>query len=229
VSEQSQIADEDGVATPPANPRASLAGEEAELAGVRELVEALLGGKCAAKAGARIAAVPDMGALARYPARRLELEFGISKAGAVRLSAAFALGRRVERAARAPRPSLRTPALVHDLLAPDVRGLERETFHALLLDGKHRLQAIRRISEGTLTCSLVHPREVFGPALREGAAALIVAHNHPSGDPEPSAEDVSVTRRLIEVGRLVGVPLVDHVVIGEGRWVSLRERMPFES
>ena len=77
------------------------------------------------------------------------------------------------------------------------------------------------MSEGTLSTSLVHPREVFGPALRGGAAAVIVAHNHPSGDPRPSAEDVSVTRRLQETGRLVGIPLLDHVVIGDGCWASV--------
>jgi DNA repair protein RadC len=75
----------------------------------------------------------------------------------------------------------------------------------------------------------VHPREVFGPAVREGAAALIVVHNHPSGDPEPSAEDLSVTRRLIEAGELLGVPLLDHVVVGDVGYVSIRERMRFES
>lgn len=193
------------------------------------LAATLAGGRQAAEAGARLERVGDLGSLSRASVRRLRLQLGLSLAAATRLAAAFALGRRVERAVREPRTSLRMPSLVHDLLAPELRGLDRETFHALLLDGKHRLQARLRVSEGTLTCSLVHPREVFGPALRESAAALIVAHNHPSGDPEPSAEDVSVTRRLIEVGRLVGIPLVDHVVIGDGRWVSLRERMPFES
>jgi DNA repair protein RadC len=118
-------------------------------------------------------------------------------------------------------------AAVFELVAPLVRGLERETFLVLLLDGKHRLRRIERVSEGTLTSSLVHPREVFRPAIAEGAAAVVVAHNHPSGDPEPSAEDLEVTRRLLEVGRLVGIPVLDHLVLGEGRWVSLRERMKF--
>lgn len=193
-----------------------------------DLIGVLAGGRGGEEAGARAERVGDLAALSRASVRRLGLQLGLSRPSATRLAAAFALGRHVERSAREPRPSLRTPSLVHELLAPELRGLERETFHALLLDGKHRLQGKSRVSEGTLTCSLVHPREVFGPALRESAAALIVAHNHPSGDPEPSAEDVAVTRRLIEVGRLVGIPLVDHVVIGDGRWVSLRERMPFE-
>jgi len=129
---------------------------------------------------------------------------------------------------REPRRPLRSPALVHDLMAGELRGLEHETFHALLLDGKHRLRCRVHVSQGTLTSSLVHPREVFGPALREGAAALIVVHNHPSGDPEPSNEDLAVTRRLIEVGNLLGVPLLDHVVVAEERYVSIRERIRFE-
>jgi DNA repair protein RadC len=171
----------------------------------------------------------DVAARSRMTPSQLRRDFGLSRAGAVRLAAAFALGRRVERAVRDPRVSLRSPALVHELMAPEVRGLCRETFHALLLDGKHRLQRRHRVSEGTLTSSLVHPREVFGPALREGAAALIVVHNHPSGDPEPSAEDVAVTRRLIEAGQIVGIPLLDHVVVGAEGYVSIRERIRFEA
>ena len=80
---------------------------------------------------------------------------------------------------------------------------------------------------GTLTTSLVHPREVFRAAVREGAAALVVAHNHPSGDPEPSGEDFDVTKRLLSAANLMGIPLLDHVVLGEHSWVSLRTRMPF--
>lgn len=110
---------------------------------------------------------------------------------------------------------------------PHVRGLERETFHVLALDGKHRLLSRHAVSTGTLTTSLVHPREVFRAAVREGAAAVIAVHNHPSGDPEPSTEDVEVTRRLLEAGQLLGIPLLDHVVIGDARCVSLRERMGF--
>jgi len=81
------------------------------------------------------------------------------------------------------------------------------------------------VSTGTLSTSLVHPREVFAAALRESAAAIVVVHNHPSGDPEPSAQDVAVTQRLVQVGALLGVPLLDHVVVGGDRWVSLRERI----
>ena len=93
-----------------------------------------------------------------------------------------------------------------------------------MLDGKHRLRVRELVSVGTLTGSLVHPREVFRTAVRDGAAAIVVAHNHPSGDPEPSAEDIEVTRRLTQAGRWLGVPVLDHVVLGGARWVSLRAR-----
>jgi DNA repair protein RadC len=172
---------------------------------------------------------PEIALLARRSATHLRREFDLSRAAAARLAAAFALGRRVEASVREPRRSLRSPALVHDLMVGELRGQERESFHALLLDGKHRLRRRQRISEGTLTTSLVHPREVFAPALREGAAALIVVHNHPSGDPEPSTEDLAVTRRLIEVGKLLGIPLLDHVVVADERYVSIRERMRFDT
>lgn len=95
---------------------------------------------------------------------------------------------------------------------------------ALLLDARHRLRRVEQVSEGTLNSSVVHPREVFAPALREGAAALIVAHNHPSGDPTPSAEDRDVTVRLADAGRLLGVRLLDHVVVGDPGFLSMRER-----
>lgn len=173
----------------------------------------------------RLAAATDLTELSRLAAPELRGLAGLTPTQAERLAAAFDLGRAVERARLPARPRLAGPAEVYRLLAPELRGLPKETFHALILDARHRLKGRARVSEGTLSTSLVHPREVFAPALRQGAAALIVAHNHPSGDPEPSAEDVAVTRRLREVGRLVGVPLLDHVVIGDGAWVSLNERI----
>jgi DNA repair protein RadC len=166
-------------------------------------------------------------ALARRSPDELRVLHGLARGQAERLSAAFSLGRAVERTGSPTQPVLRRPGAVHRLLAPEVRGLEKETFHTLFLDTRHRLLGRVRVSEGTLTSSLVHPREVFAPALRRAAASVVVAHNHPSGDPEPSAEDEAVTRRLLEAGRLLGVPLLDHVVLGQGAWVSMRERMGF--
>ena len=149
---------------------------------------------------------------------------GLTRARARRLAACFELGRRVERARMPARPRLSQPGAVAGLLAGEVRGAEQESFHALLLDGRHRLLEHVRVSLGTLASSIVHPRDVFRPALRASAAGLVVAHNHPSGDPEPSTEDIAVTRRLEEAGRMVGIPVLDHVVLGRGTWVSLRER-----
>jgi DNA repair protein RadC len=102
-----------------------------------------------------------------------------------------------------------------------LRHLHVEQFWVAILDAKHHLQATYRVSEGTLTAALVHPREVYGPALRLGAAAILVAHNHPSGDSTPSPEDKAVYKRLQEVGTLLGVPCLDSVIIGNGSTTSM--------
>lgn len=162
--------------------------------------------------------------LSRRRSADLACETGWSAERCERLSAVFAVGRRVETARWQPTEALRDPASVHRLMLPRMRGLEREEFHVLLLDGKHRLRRVSRVSEGTLTTSLVHPREVFRDAVRAAAAAVMVVHNHPSGDPEPSREDLEVTERLVRAGRLLGIPLLDHLVVAEGGYVSLRER-----
>jgi len=162
--------------------------------------------------------------LSRHDPAALAEALGLELACGRRLAAAFELGRRVERARLPRRPRLRSAERVFRLMSPSLRGLERETFHVLLLDSKHRLTERRQISEGTLTASLVHPREVFAVALRHLAAAIVVVHNHPSGDPTPSAEDHAVTQRLVRAGRILGVPVLDHVIVADGGFVSLRER-----
>lgn len=162
--------------------------------------------------------------LARRDPDTLSRETGWPRDACERLAAGFALGRRVEAERYLPRTPLRDPAGVHRFLRPLFRGLEREQFHVLLLDGKHRLRRVALVSEGTLTTSLVHPREVFRDAVRASAAAVMVAHNHPSGDPEPSREDLEVTERLARAGRLLGIPLLDHLVVAEGGFTSLRAR-----
>jgi len=108
--------------------------------------------------------------------------------------------------------------------APRLSGLKLERFYVVLLDGKHRVLEEVLVSQGTLTSSLVHPREVFAPAIRHSAAAVVFIHNHPSGDPSPSADDLEVTRRLCDVGDLVGIRVLDHVVIGDGSFVSFADR-----
>lgn len=193
----------------PRDPSTRLAGADADLAGWRTLL-----------------AARGLAAVSRWSAARLEHEAHLPRALAQRFAAAFALGRAVERARAPVRPVIRDARSVRDLVLADVRGTEREHFFALLLDGRHRVQRRVIVGVGTLTCSLVHPREVFATAVREGAAAVVVAHNHPSGDPTPSGEDLEVTRRLVEAGQLLGIPLIDHVVVAAEGCVSLREQHP---
>lgn len=105
-----------------------------------------------------------------------------------------------------------------------LRDLKVEQFWCVLLDGKNRVKGEALISQGSLTASLVHPREVFAPAIRQSAGAIVFVHNHPSGDPTPSVEDVEITRRLCAVADLVGIRVLDHVVIGDGSYTSFLER-----
>jgi DNA repair protein RadC len=123
--------------------------------------------------------------------------------------------------------ALRSAEAAFQLFRQVLTDRPTEEFWTILLDGKHRVLGLAQTSVGTLTSSLVHPREVFGPAIRMNAAAVIVGHNHPSGDPEPSPEDLEVTRRLVDAGKLLGIPLVDHLVCGGETYVSLRDRMGF--
>ena len=125
----------------------------------------------------------------------------------------------------ATRPQMKAPAEAARILAEYIGDIDRETFVVALLSVRHRVLALNTVSVGCATQALVHPREVFKPAILAGAAAVIVCHNHPSGDPEPSAEDVALTRRLAAAGTLLGIEVLDHVILGElGRFVSLKER-----
>ena len=125
----------------------------------------------------------------------------------------------------AERPSMQAPAQAAPILKQYIGDIDREVFVLAMLTVRHRVLGLHTVSVGCLTASLVHPREVFKPAILSGSAALVIAHNHPSGDPEPSAEDLALTRRLAAAGSLLGIEVLDHLVIGEaGRFVSLRER-----
>ena len=147
---------------------------------------------------------------------------GIGPARAAALTAAFELGRRAL-ACDAKTPAIRGP---DDVLAQvrDLVRARREHFVALLLNARHELQGRETISIGSLNASIVHPREVFLPAILHSAASVVLVHNHPSGDPEPSEEDLSITRRLVEVGELVGIGVLDHVIVASRGTVSFRTR-----
>jgi DNA repair protein RadC len=137
--------------------------------------------------------------------------------------AAIELGRRAAAVPIGFGDPVRDAASVYAHVRGRLPQLDRELFLALLLDGRNRLRAEICVSEGTLTTALVHPREVFAPAIRDRAAALILVHNHPSGDPTPSSEDVALTDRLRQVGEVVGIRVLDHVVVGHGRYISFAE------
>jgi DNA repair protein RadC len=149
---------------------------------------------------------------------------GIGPVKAIEIAAAVELGRRLAAISDDARPVIHSPQDVANLLLPELRDAKKEHFKSLLMDTKNRVLKIVTVSIGTLDSSLVHPREVFKDAIAASAASLIVAHNHPSGDPAPSAEDRRITQRLAEAGQLLGIELLDHIVIGNDCWVSLKER-----
>jgi len=160
--------------------------------------------------------------LARAALRELSAEAGMGPAKSASVCAALELGRRLAARRLHPGAPIRGPEDVFSHFHPSLRLASHEKFIALLLDGRHRVLREEVVSQGTLTASLVHPREVFRPALREAAAALILVHNHPSGDPAPSVEDREVTRRLVRAGELLGVRVLDHVVVAERGFCSLQ-------
>lgn len=209
-------------------PRERLAALGVESLSDAELVALLLrtgGGKQDALvlAAAVLRESGGLGSMATLEVSELARMPGIGPAKSAALVAALEIGRRVAaRRLRAGDP-VRGPADVFRHFHARVRQARHERFFVLLLDGRHRLLREVVISQGTLTASLVHPREVFRPALREAAAAVVLVHNHPSGDPTPSTEDHEITLRLFEAGALVGVPVLDHVVVAERGWSSLCE------
>lgn len=160
---------------------------------------------------------------AREPAE-LARQRGVGRAKAARLVAAFELTRRLRARKPGARIVLSSPAEVYTAFSPLMEDLKREVFRVALLDAQNGLLRDCVISEGTLSASLVHPREVFKPAILESAASVVLLHNHPSGDPSPSREDIRLTRQLVEGARLLDLRIHDHVVIGRGRYVSLAER-----
>ncbi|OHB32605.1 MAG: hypothetical protein A2X84_01345 [Desulfuromonadaceae bacterium GWC2_58_13] len=145
---------------------------------------------------------------------------GIGPAKAAELHAVFELARRFGIEALRPGDRYTCSTEVYQHFHERLRDYRKEVFIALLLDSKNRVLREVQISEGSLTASIVHPREVFAPVVRESAAAVLFVHNHPSGDPTPSREDLEITTRLREAGELMGVRVLDHIIIGSGRYVS---------
>jgi len=166
----------------------------------------------------------DLRGLARASIEELQQVPGVGKVKAIELKAAMELGKRLVAHRRLDRVRIRNAQDVVDLLMIGFKDYETEHFKSLLLNTKNEVLKTVDISRGGVSGTVAAPRDVFRQAVREGATAVIVAHNHPSGDPEPSAIDLDLTRQLVQAGELLGVSLLDHVVFGDGRHVSMKER-----
>jgi DNA repair protein RadC len=164
--------------------------------------------------------------LDRATLRELCAHRGLGPAKAASVKAALELGRRLLAGPGRPAPRLSSSRDVADRFTPRLFNLPREVFIAVLLNARNETIREITVAVGCLTGSLVHPREVFQPAVRDSAAAVILVHNHPSGDPTPSPEDVQLTERLVEAGRILGIRVLDHVVVAHGGYASLMDRPP---
>ncbi|MGE6751885.1 RadC family protein [Rossellomorea sp. NPDC071047] len=149
---------------------------------------------------------------------------GIGLAKAVQIMAAVEFGRRISNLAFDDRYSIRSPEDGANYVMNDMRFLAQEHFVCLYLNTKNQVLHKQTIFIGSLNASIVHPREVFKEAFRRSAASIICIHNHPSGDPTPSREDIEVTKRLVECGRIIGIDILDHLIIGEKKFISLKEK-----
>jgi len=210
-------------------PRERLAHVGPQALSTSELLAIILrtgvkGENVVAMASRLLAAHGGLAGLSRLELAQLEQTHGLGPAKAAQLLAALELGRRLMAEAPEERFQIRSPQDAANILIPLIGHQEQEHFVVLYLDTRNRVTDREVLYKGSLNTSLVRIAEVFRGAIRRNCAAIIVAHNHPSGDPGPSPEDISLTRRLVEAGKLVEVDVLDHVVVGQNRFVSLRER-----
>ncbi len=162
--------------------------------------------------------------ISRASLTELQEVAGVGRVKAIEVKAALELGKRLVAFSERGRPRIHGAEDIAKLLMVRYKDYEHEVFKCVLLTTKNEVIAVRDISHGGLDGTLAAPRDVFRQAVREGASAVICCHNHPSGDPEPSRDDLALTRRLAEAGELVGVRMLDHVIFGDGRYVSLKDR-----
>lgn len=168
--------------------------------------------------------IGGLGALSQCGIDELCAVPGIGEAKATQLKAALELGRRALALPLNTGTKIASSRDLYEHFHPTLRDLRHEIFTVVLLDAKHAILRETTISKGSLTVSIVHPREVFSLAVKEAAAAVIFVHNHPSGDPTPSHEDRVLTARLVEAGELLGIRVLDHVIVGDGRYVSFADQ-----
>jgi DNA repair protein RadC len=210
-------------------PRERLRALGAQALSTTELVALLLGSGGRAGSALECArrvldgADGSLGRVATSPVASLLRVPGVGVARAVVVHAALELVRRMMFETRDAGVPLRSPRDVVAAFAPRLQDLPVEEFHVAILDTQHRLERDVLVTRGLLDASLVHPREVFREAIAERAAAVVLVHNHPSGDPSPSPDDLAITTQLVSAGRLLGIPVQDHVIIGRGRYMSFVE------
>ena len=210
-------------------PRERLKALGAQSLSAAELLAIVIGSgtgrRSALRLGQEVLAAADgsLRRLALQPVAAMTALPGIGAARAVAVHAALELGRRLAAESREDGAPLRCPRDVFAAYAPRLEDLPVEEFHVAVLDAQHRMERDVAVTRGILNSSLVHPREVFREAIAERAAAIVLVHNHPSGDPTPSLDDRVVTEQLVAAGRLLDIPVHDHVIIGRGRYVSFAE------
>jgi DNA repair protein RadC len=162
--------------------------------------------------------------LHRAPFKELMDQHGLGEAKASQIKAAIELGRRLTLESPEERPAINSPADAAALVQYEMCALEQEHLRVILLDRRNRVMETAEVYKGSVSSSQIRIGEVFKEAIRKNASALIVIHNHPSGDPTPSPDDVAVTRAIVQAGKLLDVEVLDHLVIGQGKWASLKER-----
>jgi DNA repair protein RadC len=211
-------------------PRERLARLGPQALSIPELLAILLrvgvAGESAVQVGQRLLKTynNNLADLHRAPFEDLCSQRGIGAAKAAQIKAAIELGSRMSSEKSRERPTINSPADAAAQVAYDMSALEQEHLRVILLDTRNQLIDIVEVYKGSVNSSQVHVGELFKHAIRRNAAAVIVVHNHPSGDPTPSPDDVAVTRSMVQAGKLLDVDVLDHMVIGQGKWVSMKER-----
>jgi len=162
--------------------------------------------------------------LANTSLGELKKIFGIGTVRAAHIQAMFELMKRFNSYREEIRPKIERPKDVYEILLPEFYGLKQEIVKVVLLDSRNRIIKTEEITRGTVDTNIIHPREVFRVAIENSASSIILVHNHPSGDPEPSDEDLRITKRLVRAGKILGIKVQDHVIIGERNYFSMRER-----
>lgn len=148
---------------------------------------------------------------------------GVGLAKSSQIIASIELGKRIALTSKANNYKIKSPNDVSNLLMEEMRYLEKEYFNIVLLNTKNEVIAVENISIGSINASIVHPREVFIRAIKRTSSSIILVHNHPSGNPQPSKEDINITKRLVEAGKLIGIEVLDHIIIGDNVYISLKE------